>query len=460
MSAAHNPAIFREYDIRGIADVDYDAGFARLLGRAYATYVADRGVRRVSVGRDARLTSNKYADALKDGLRAGGLDVVDLGMTPTPLVYYSLHHCDVDGGIQVTGSHNPSDHNGFKICVGKVSIYGDAIQELRRIIESGSFRDAPRGKEEHYAIVPPYQEELIAQFGTLPRRLKVVVDSGNGAAGPVAPRIVSAIGCEVHALFSEPDGRFPNHHPDPTVEENMEILIETVKKDGADLGIAFDGDADRVGLVDQHGRILWGDEMLVLFSRDILAERPGAVIVSEVKCSQRLYDDIAKRGGQGIMWKAGHSLLKAKMRETKAALGGEMSGHIFFADRYYGYDDAIYAACRMLEIVAKAGKPLAELLADLPPAVSTPEIRVDCPDALKFRIAERATQRFRAEGYDLIDIDGVRVKFAEGWGLIRASNTQPILVMRFEAANAARLAEYRALVEKVVEDVKREVGAA
>jgi phosphomannomutase / phosphoglucomutase len=453
-----NPAIFREYDIRGIADKDYDVEFARVLGRAYATYVGPQ-VKRVSVGRDARLTSNKYADALKDGLRAGGLDVVDLGMTPTPLVYYSLFHLDVDGGIQVTGSHNPPDHNGFKICVGKVSIYGDQIQELRKIIESGKFREAKRGTEEQYAIIPDYQEELIKQFGTLPRKLKVVVDSGNGAAGPVAPRIISAIGCDSHDLFSDPDGRFPNHHPDPTVEENMQILIDTVKKDGADLGIAFDGDADRVGLVDQHGRILWGDEMLILFARDILAERPGAVIVSEVKCSQRLYDDIAKRGGKGIMWKAGHSLLKAKMRETNAALGGEMSGHIFFADRYYGYDDAIYAACRMLQVVAKSGKPLAELLADLPPAVSTPEIRVDCPDALKFRIADVAKEHFRKAGYDIIDIDGVRVKFAEGWGLIRASNTQPVLVMRFEATDEQKLAEYRGIVEKVLAEAKREVGA-
>lgn len=460
MSARYNPAIFREYDIRGIAEADYDAEFANLLGRAYATYVADLGMRRVSVGRDARLTSNRYAEALQDGLRAGGLDVVDLGMTPTPLVYYSLHHCDVDGGIQVTGSHNPADHNGFKICVGKVSVHGAAIQDLRRIVESGRFRDARRGTVERYAIIPPYQDELIAQFGTLPRRLEVVVDSGNGAAGPVAPRIISAIGCNVRDLFSEPDGRFPNHHPDPTVAENMEILIDTVKRTGADLGIAFDGDADRVGLVDREGRILWGDEMLILFARDILAERPGAVIVSEVKCSQRLYDDIAKRGGKGIMWKAGHSLLKAKMRETRAVLGGEMSGHIFFADRYYGYDDGIYAACRMLEIVAKAGKPIAELLADLPAAVSTPEIRVDCPDAQKFRIAERAKERFRAEGYDLIDIDGVRVKFSDGWGLIRASNTQPILVMRCEAESAAKLAEYLGIVEKVVADARRDVGAA
>ncbi len=454
-----NPAIFREYDIRGVADKDYDVEFARLLGRAYATYVADKNVKRISVGRDTRLTSNKYADALKDGLRAGGLDVVDLGMTATPLVYYSLFHLPVDGGIQVTGSHNPPDHNGFKISVGKVSIYGDDIQELRRIIASGKFRDAPRGKEESYAIIPDYQDELIRQFGTLPRRLKVVVDSGNGAAGPVAPRIIAAIGCDTHDIFSEPDGRFPNHHPDPTMPENVRDLIDTVTKDGADIGIAFDGDADRVGVVDHNGRIYWGDEMLILFARDILAEKPGAVIVSEVKCSQRLYDDIAAHGGKGIMWKAGHSLLKAKMRETAAALGGEMSGHIFFADRYYGYDDAIYAACRMLQVVAKAGKPLAELLSDLRPAVATPEIRVDCPDALKFAIAEKAKEKFRRADFDIIDIDGVRVKFPEGWGLIRASNTQPVLVMRVEATDEQRLAEYRGTLEKVLAEVKREVGA-
>ncbi len=293
----------------------------------------------------------------------------------------------------------------------------------------------------------------------MPRRLKVVVDAGNGAAGPVAPRIIEAMGCEMRTLFCEPDGRFPNHHPDPTVEENMQDLIRAVRERGADIGVAFDGDADRVGVVDHTGRILWGDELLILFARDILASRPGAVVVSEVKCSQRLYDDIEAHGGNAIMWKAGHSLLKAKMRETKAALGGEMSGHLFFADRYFGFDDAIYAACRMLEVLARAGRPLAELLADLPPAVNTPEIRVDCPDALKFTIAEKAKERFRKDGYDIIDVDGVRVKFPEGWGLIRASNTQPVLVMRFEASTPARLAEYRAVVERVLDDVKREVGA-
>ena len=455
-----NPQIFREYDIRGIADKDFDADFARELGRAYATFVRPTGAKRVSVGRDVRLTSNKYADALKQGLRESGLDIVDIGMCPTPLSYYSLFHLDLDGGIQVTGSHNPPDHNGFKISVGKATIHGEQIQEIRKIMEARDYRTAASlGGEEHYEIIPAYQEELIKQFGKMPRRLKVVIDAGNGAAGPVAPRIIEAMNCDIHTLYCEPDGRFPNHHPDPTVEENMRDLIKAVADDHADLGVAFDGDADRLGLVDEKGKILWGDEMLVVFSRDILAKQPGAVIVSEVKCSQRLYDDIAKRGGKGIMWKAGHSLLKAKMRETHAALGGEMSGHIFFADRYYGYDDAIYAACRMIEILANTGKPLSQQLADLPPAVSTPEIRVDCPDQLKFKIAEKAKEKFRALHCDIIDIDGVRVKFPEGWGLIRASNTQPVLVMRFEASTAEKLAEYRAIVERVLEEAKREVGA-
>ena len=455
-----NPAIFREYDIRGVADKDYDVEFARKLGLAYAALVAGKGARRIAVGRDCRLTSDKYADALKDGLRAAGLSVVDLGMCPTPLVYFSLFHLTVDGAIQVTGSHNPPDQNGFKICVGRTTIHGDDIQALRVLIErgTGAGPGAARGGEESYAIIPAYQEALIEQFGRLPRRLKVVVDAGNGTAGPVAPRIVEAIGCDTHAIFCDPDGRFPNHHPDPTMPENVRDLIATVKQDGADLGIAFDGDADRVGIVDHGGRIYWGDEMLILFARDILARQPGATIVSEVKCSQRLYDDIAKRGGVGIMWKAGHSLLKAKMRETHAALGGEMSGHIFFADRYYGYDDAIYAACRMLEIVARSPQPLARLLADLPPAVNTPEIRVDCPDALKFRIAEEAKKRFRQAGYDIIDVDGVRVRFPDGWGLIRASNTQPVLVMRFEARTQEQLDEYRGVVERTLDEVRRGVG--
>lgn len=452
-----NTAIFREYDIRGVADRDYDEEFVRRLGRAFATHARGRGAKRVSVGRDCRLTSEKYHGALCEGIRAAGVDVVDVGMCPTPLLYFSLFHLDLDGGVQVTGSHNPPEYNGFKLCIGKTTIHGEEIQELRRIIERGEFA-AGNGAQAPFAVIPAYQAYLRKQFEGKGRGVKVATDSGNGTAGFVAPEIFRSMGAEVVELYSGPDGRFPNHHPDPTIEENMKDLRSVVTERGLDLGIAFDGDADRIGIVDHRGKILWGDEMLVLFARYVLATNPGATIVSEVKCSQRLYDDIAKRGGKAIMWKAGHSLLKAKMRETGAALGGEMSGHMFFADRYFGYDDAIYAGCRMVELLAQAGKPLADLLSDLPVAYNTPEIRVDCPDELKFKVAERAKEVFR-RSYDIVDIDGVRMKFPEGWGLIRASNTQPVLVLRFEASSREKLAEYRSIVEKTLSEIRQEIGA-
>ena len=451
-----NPAIFREYDIRGIADTDFDRDFAFTLGRAYGTYALGQGKKRVAVGRDCRLTSDQYAAALRQGLCATGLDVLDIGVCPTPLLYFSLHHYDLDGGLQVTGSHNPPEHNGFKICLGKITIHGQEIQELRRLVERDVFASG-QGKEGSAPIIPPYQEFVSRQFGRLAREIAVVVDAGNSTAGPVAPPIFRSLGCQVTELFCDLDGRFPNHHPDPTIPENLTHLIAKVKETGAEVGIAYDGDADRLGLVDRHGHIIWGDEMLVLFARDILQRQPGAVIVSEVKCSQRLFDDIAQKGGTPIMWKAGHSLLKAKLRETGALLGGEMSGHIFFADRYFGYDDAIYASCRVLEILGKSGKELTDLLADLPPSCTTPEIRVDCPDELKFHIAEKVRDRFRGQ-YEIVDVDGVRVKFPEGWGLVRASNTQPVLVLRFEATTPEKLVEYRALMEGVVEEVKKSLS--
>jgi phosphomannomutase/phosphoglucomutase len=307
-------------------------------------------------------------------------------------------------------------------------------------------------------VVPAYQDHLARTLAPLARPISVVVDAGNGTAGPVAPAVYRRLGARVRELFCDLDGRFPNHHPDPTVPENMEDLIRTVADTGAELGIAFDGDADRIGVVDAGGRIVWGDELLVLYGRDVLARNPGAVIVSEVKCSQRLYDDIARHGGRGIMWKAGHSLLKAKMRETGALLGGEMSGHIFFKERYFGYDDAIYAGARLLEILARSGRTVSDLLADLPPSHTTPEIRVDCPDDVKFAVAERVRERFRAEGREIIDVDGVRVRFPHGWGLLRASNTQPVLVMRFEAEGAEQLAEYRRIVEEAVTAARAEAG--
>lgn len=453
-----NPEIFREYDIRGVAETDFDEGFVEALGRAYGTKLREQEVTKVAVGRDCRLSGPAYHQILKRAIRFVGVDVVDIGMCPTPLMYFSLHYLDLGGGIHVTGSHNPSEYNGFKICIGKSTIYGAAIRELGDIIEAGEMARG-EGAEENYPIIPAYQGYLAQQFGRCGEGLKIVVDSGNGTAGPVAPSLYRELGCEVTELYSEPDGNFPNHHPDPTVEANMADLIAAVGERKADLGIAFDGDADRVGLVDDTGRIIWGDEMMVVFARDILEESAGATIVSEVKCSQRLYDDIEARGGTAIMWKAGHSLIKAKMKETGALLGGEMSGHLFFADRYFGYDDAVYAGARAIETVARSGRSLSDLLADLPEVAATPEIRVDCTDDQKFKVAELARARFRELGYDIIDVDGVRVKFDHGWGLIRASNTQPALVMRFEADTPDRLREYRELVERELEGLKAAVAA-
>jgi len=453
-----NPEIFREYDIRGVADRDFDEAFARTLGRAYGTLLREKGKRVVAVGGDCRLTSEKYQKALAEGIVSTGIDVIEIGTCPTPLLYFSLFHFDLDGGIQVTGSHNPPDFNGFKVCLGKQTLFGEQIQHLCTLVEAGRFASGS-GRRTTRDVITPYQDHLATQFGRLPRIVKVVVDAGNSTAGPVAPPIFERLGCEVTPLYCELDGNFPNHHPDPTVVENMQSLIRAVREEGAEVGIAFDGDADRIGAVGASGRIVWGDEMLVIFARDVLRTNPGAVIVSEVKCSQRLYDDIERRGGSGLMWKSGHSLLKAKMRETNALLGGEMSGHMFFADRYFGYDDAIYAACRLLEILAREGRSVEELLADLPPACVTPEIRVDCPDDRKFSVAERAREHFRGK-YEIVDIDGVRIRFSEGWGLIRASNTQPVLVMRFEARSPEKLAEYRGIVEDVVAGIRTDLGCA
>ena len=453
-----DPSIYREYDIRGIAGVDYDEAFVEALGRAYGTKLIRENITRVAVGRDCRVTGPAYHKIMKAAIRSTGVSVVDIGECPTPLMYFSVHHLDLMGGIQVTGSHNPPDHNGFKICIGKSTIHGEGIQDLKQIVDSGDMARGD-GAEEVYPIIPAYQGYLEEQFGRCGVGVKVVVDSGNGTGGPVGPGVYRAMGCEVIELYSEPDGTFPNHHPDPTVEENMADLIKAVAEHGADLGIAFDGDSDRIGAVDNTGRIIWGDEMLVIFARDILSRSPGATIVSEVKCSQRLFDDIEKNGGNGIMWKVGHSLLKAKMRETGALLGGEMSGHLFFADRYFGYDDAVYAGGRLIEIIARTGESLEDMLSDLPVTVYTPEIRLDCADGIKFQVAERARDRFRDLGYEIVDVDGVRVKFDDGWGLIRASNTQPVLVTRFEATNTDSLEKNRETVETELDSIKQELGA-
>ncbi len=457
-----NRSVFREYDIRGIAGKDLSPEFAERLGCAYAAMISGntpvRARKRltVAVGRDCRLTGEDYASALVRGLCVGGLDVIRIGVCASPLTYFSTFHLDLDGAIMVTGSHNPADYNGFKICVGRDTIHGDAIQKLRSIMEAPVDPRCPAGAASDYAIIPPYLDHLVKTARPL-RPLKIVLDAGNGTASTIAPELFRRLGANVIPLFCELDGRFPNHHPDPTVIENLRDLIAAVRQEKADFGVAFDGDSDRIGLVDETGRVVFGDELMVLFSRDVLKDHPGATIISEVKSSHRLYRDIAAKGGKPLMWKTGHSLIKAKMRETGAALAGEMSGHMFFADRYFGYDDAIYAALRVFEIASAANGPVSSLLADLEPVVATPEIRIDCEEDKKFRLVEEVKKRL-SNGRKVTDIDGVRVDFGDGWGLIRASNTQPVLVLRYEAPNETRLMEFRRIVESALLEAAQSIG--
>jgi phosphomannomutase / phosphoglucomutase len=459
--------LFREYDLRGIMGQELTESIAEQVGRAYCTYVKDRGVKSISVGRDGRLSSPALFKSLLKGLLAGGLNVIDIGVCPSPLLYFSLFKLPVDGGIMITGSHNAAEYNGFKICVGEEAIHGEAIQDLRRVMDGGEFISG-QGKLSEHPIIPDYLAYIKASFHKVnAKHLHVVIDCGNGAAALVAREALELMGCRVTGLYCDLDGRFPNHHPDPTVLENLDDLIKAVKQHKADVGIGYDGDADRIGAIDEQGQVLWGDRLMVVYARDILAVKPGSTIISEVKASQCLYDDIAKQGGRPIMWKTGHSLIKAKMKSENAVLAGEMSGHMFFADRYFGYDDAIYASCRLVEILAKTGKPLSSLVADLPMTSVTPEIRVDTPDTIKFELVKRVQERLA--GYarsgqpigpnkfivrEVVTIDGVRAIFEDGWGLIRASNTQPALVLRFEASSPDRLTAIRAVVEGELAEVK------
>jgi len=377
-----------------------------------------------------------------------------VGVCPTPLLYFSIVHLEHEGGVMITGSHNPPEFNGFKVCVGKDAIYGEEIQRVREIIEQGEYIRGKGGLARHN-IIPDYHRYVLSNI-QVNRAIKVVVDAGNGTGGVVGVPIMRELGCQVEALYCEMDGRFPHHHPDPTVEENLTDLIATVKDTGADLGIGYDGDADRIGVIDEEGRIIWGDRLMIIFARDIIRERGGGTFIGEVKCSQTLYDEIERLGGRAIMWKTGHSLIKDKMKQEGALLAGEMSGHMFFADRYFGFDDAIYASCRLLEILSKTGKKVSELLEGIPQTFITPEIRVECPDDIKFQIVEQATEYFRQE-YHVVDVDGMRITFSDGWGLVRASNTQPALVLRFEAASQERLGEIRGMVEAKVKELMEDV---
>jgi phosphomannomutase/phosphoglucomutase len=456
------PTIFREYDIRGIADLDRDdaelhSSGVELLGQAFGTFLQRNAGRKITLGRDTRLSSPRLRDALMRGLKASGCDVIDLGVVPTPVLYYSVFYLQADGAVMITGSHNPAEFNGFKSVCGESTLHGEAIQELRHMIETGDL-DRGEGSETTADCVTPYVVEVAAQFD-FARRIKVVFDAGNGTGGPVMHRILERLDADAVEMFFEMDGRFPNHHPDPTVPANLAALIAKVRETGAELGIAFDGDTDRIGAVDENGTVVYGDQLMIVYAREILTRKPGATFIGEVKCSQAMYDDLAARGGNPIMWKTGHSLIKAKMQETRAELAGEMSGHMFFADRYYGFDDALYAACRLMEIVAQSGHPLSYQLADLPRTVTTPEIRFDCPDEIKFDVVRRCAEELHAR-YKTIDVDGVRVIFPHGWGLVRASNTQPVLVMRFEAATPELLQVYREEMEAVVQSAKEAAGKA
>ena len=442
-----NPQIFREYDIRGLVDVDLTQDSTELIGKSIGTYIYRNGGKTLTVGYDMRASSIPFRDSLIRGINSTGCDVIDIGMVPTPVAYFSLHHLKPDGGVMITGSHNPSEFNGFKISNGLHSLYGESIQELRRLIDSDDF-ELGSGKLSKDNVLEDYIQGIFNRV-KVSRSVKVVVDGGNGCFGIVGPQLLKRIGANIVELYCEPDGSFPNHHPDPTVEKNMLDLSKKVKEERAELGIGFDGDADRIGIVDENGKILWGDQLLMIFARDILKHNPGATIVGEVKCSQNLFKDIEGHGGTAVMSAAGHSLIKKKMQETNSLLAGEMSGHICFADDYYGFDDAIYAACRILQIVASSKIKVSEMLLDVPKTEATPEIRVDCPDDRKFEIVRELTESFR-KNYDVIDIDGVRINFGEGWALIRASNTQPVIVFRFEANNAGRLADIISIVRKAV----------
>jgi phosphomannomutase/phosphoglucomutase len=439
--------IFRQYDIRGVVGSDLTSETALAVGRGYGTLLGARGIHgSIALGRDNRPSGGELRDALVEGLASAGVGVIDIGVVPTPLMYWSLHHLRVIGGIQITGSHNPAEYNGFKICIGHDSLHGAGIQELYGIIARGAYAGGA-GRVRSEAVIDPYVDDIVKRVGKLSRPLKAVIDCGNGVGSVVAEQLFSRLGVDATYLFCDSDGTFPNHHPDPTVVENLQDVIAAVRREQADLGLAFDGDADRIGVVDANGTIIWGDHVLILYARDVLARTgKGQSIIFDVKCSQALPHAITEAGGRPIMWKTGHSLIKQKMKSLRAPLAGEMSGHMFFTEGFYGHDDALYGAARLLRIVADSGRALHELLEDVPHFVSTPELRVDCPDDRKFAIVTAATRHFR-QTHEVVDVDGARVLFGDGWGLVRASNTQPVLVTRFEALTSDRLAEIRAEME-------------
>ncbi len=450
-----NPRVFREYDIRGVADRDLDDRTVQALGMAIGQKVPGKVV---VVGRDCRVTSPRLFAALTDGIRAHA-EVLDIGVVPTPVVYFAAHHLEPAAAVMITGSHNPPEDNGFKTMIGKETIHGAAIAELRDRVQELLEIEAPHPQfpMQSRDVIGAYVDFAASQLQLGKRKFHIVVDAGNGAGGPTAIAMYRRLGFDVTPLYCDLDGRFPHHHPDPTQPENVADLIATVKREGAELGIALDGDADRIGAVDSTGRILWGDQLMILLGKAVLEEVPGAKFVGEVKCSQAMYDELNEAGGHCEMWKVGHSLIKARMKETGAQLAGEMSGHMFFAHRWLGFDDGVYAGARLIELLTRGTRTLAELAAELPVMINTPELRIDCPDDQKVAVVTAVTEALRADPAvrEVISIDGVRAKFADGWGLVRASNTQPALVMRCEAATTERLAAIVALIEGYIEKARR-----
>jgi len=439
-----DPTSLREYDIRGIVGKTLHAEDAFAIGRTFGSIVARRDGKTVAVGYDGRLSSPELEAALVDGLKASGMEVLRVGRGPTPMLYYAATTLETDGCIMVTGSHNPPDYNGFKMMLGRKPFFGQQIQELGRLATAGDVVEEGQGSDRQVDVSTDYIARLIADWDGGDRILKVVWDNGNSSAGDVLSRLVRSLPGEHEVLNAEIDGRFPAHHPDPTVAKNLEQLIAAVKAKGADIGIAFDGDADRIGVVDNKGQILWGDQLLVVLGRDVLREHPGATIIADVKASQVLFDEISRAGGKPLMWKTGHSLIKAKMAETGSPLAGEMSGHVFFADKWYGFDDALYAAVRVLGIVARMDGPLSDVKDALPHAISTPELRFNCDDNRKFKVIEEVAGRLKESGAQVSAIDGVRVRTNDGWWLLRASNTQAVLVARAEGLSEEGLERLKA----------------
>ncbi len=445
-----DPKIFREYDIRGVTGEDICESDVIEIGKAFGTLLHSQKKEIASVGRDCRKTSPEFAKLFIEGIMATGVDVLDIGTCPTPVLYFSIQHLTLGGGAMITASHNPPEYNGFKLMNGLNSIHSEGLQDIRRIIEKKEYA-VGKGTVKKADVITPYKE-FISKNIHISKKISIGIDAGNGTGGITALPVLKQLGCDVHDIYCDMDGTFPNHEADPTQKKNLLDLIDLVKEKDLDLGVGYDGDGDRIGVVDKSGNVIYGDQLMVIYAREILSRKPGATFISEVKCSMVMYDEIKRAGGNAIMWRTGHSLIKKKMKEENAALAGEMSGHMFFSDRYLGFDDALYATCRLLEIMASTGKGVDELIADLPKTYTTPEIRVECPDEIKFDVVEKIVAHFKAR-QEVIDIDGLRAIYEDGWGLVRASNTQPALVLRFEALSQGRMDEIRNEIESELKKI-------